>query len=367
MYADDIMGISKQVDTVDNLAKIKTFVENVFGKGALSEAKTISNLTELVMIGYSVNIITKTVRMSEQNRWKTIRILFRVNENDSMTVLDLMRVASYASRYSKICPLMTPYSSHIYSNVRWRTNIYAIVIAEDISIECKQAIQLWRIVIAMMELRKEDSRFYRTFESFIGLQHTQYKIEFDASLTGAGIIVSKQINNAWTILRIASISYTDQYDFSKQQYQSSNQNACEFIAAILGTIMAITLGARNGVITLVGDSTTALRWAEEWRFRSGPSSNAAVLYVALGLKYNIRLNETIFVRGEDNTICDALSRGTHPKSLGFQDKKLFSCYDSTYVGQALKLCDPTSTITTNKNLVMHWGLTNNFVDSLEYY
>jgi len=367
MYVDDIMGISVSGQRLsDNLSTLKAFVESVWGKGSISDSKTLRDLRHLDMIGYEVDIIDKTVRMSQSNRYKTIRVLSRVKEDIGISIIDLMRVASYATRYTKICLVMAPFTCHIYSAMTWRRNLQRqltyVVPGDRLSVECKRAIQLWRCIITFMELRRDDKRFFRTFASFQPQPNSLFKVEFDASLEGAGVIVSKYDNHQWIIRRVIRLRYP--YDNTSLTFKSSIQNTCEFIAATIGLVYAIKLGAHDGSIKLVGDSETALRWAETWKFRSGPSNNAAIVYVALGLKYNVRLDDTMFVPGVDNVVCDKLSRDDHPSALGF-DTSLYSDDEDEDMTRLLTLCTPSDDIIPAHDFVTKWVEAASFADSLE--
>ena len=367
MYVDDVMGISIAGEqTTANLAILKTFVESVWGKGSISDAKTLRSLSTLDMIGYEVDIIHQRVRMSQSNRFKMIRVLSRIKETDGLTILDIMRVASYATRYTKICLVMAPFTCHIYNMLAWRTNLHRqlslFIPGHKITRECKWTIQLWRCIITFMELRRDDARFYRTFASFLPHENTTFRIEFDASLEGAGVIVSRGNPDNWSILRVIKVPYS--FDLTQFEFKSTMQNTCEFIAAIIGLTWCARLGAKDGRIKLVGDSKTALRWSETWSFRAGPSNNAAVVYVALGLKYNLHLDDTVFIRGEDNKVCDGLSRDRHPSTLGF-DNSLYSDEEDEVISRLLTLCAPSNTETLSNDFVTKWVEAACFADSLE--
>ena len=368
MYVDDIMGISIAGDRLSaNLTTIKLFVESVWGRGSIEDDKTKRSLSSLDMIGYEVNILERVVRMSQSNRYKTIRVFARVKEDVGITIVDLMRIASYATRYTKICPVMAPFTCHVYNMLTWRSNLHRqlklVVKSDKLSADCKRTIQLWRCVITMMELRKEDARFFRTFASFMPQLDSYFQIEFDASLEGAGVIVSQWVKDQYVTRRVIRVRYP--YVLDDMVYKSSIQNTCEFIAATIGLACAIKLGARDGRMRLKGDSKTALRWAEKWSFRSGPSNNAAIVYVALGLRYHLRLDDIVFVRGVDNKTCDRLSREHHPSELGFEEG-LYSDKEDADMARLVALCTPPSTRQNpEEDFVSKWVEAASFADSLE--
>jgi hypothetical protein len=89
-----------------------------------------------------------------------------------------------------------------------------------------------------------------------------------------------------------------------------------------------------------------------------------VIYVALGLKYNLRLDDTVFVRGIDNTICDKLSRDIHPSSLGF-NKSLYSDDEDVDMTRLLSLCTPPNKKPLSDDILTKWVEAASFADSLE--
>ena len=366
MYVDDVMGITVREFLERNLAIIRGFFEAVWGVGSVAEDKTFFSSEQLEFIGYDVNIVEGRVRMSKKNRLKTIRILFRMNEDVSVTVLDVMRLASYASRYVGICPVMAPFSGHIYNMICWRTNIKAVIKTEAISQEFKDALRLWRCVITMMEIRRDDERFFRSFASYMPLVDREYAVDFDASLEGAGVLIMRKVGEDWTVLRAISLQFGPEYTaiLKGLQYQSSMQNSCEFIAALIGLTCAISYGARDGSIQLTGDSQTALRWLETWKFRPGLSTNASIVYVALGLRHNLRFTDTVFKKGVDNKVCDALSRGTHPSALGFNASQ-YSDEEDSAVSHLLSLCTPSNQLTQSHDFVTKWVEAEAFAASLD--
>ena len=86
MHVDDIMGICVKDERLERnlVAAIKDFMEALWGIGGGRQ--------------YDVDIVEQRVRMSTKNRLKTIRLLFRIDEDAGITGLDVMRLASYASR-----------------------------------------------------------------------------------------------------------------------------------------------------------------------------------------------------------------------------------------------------------------------------
>ena len=366
MYVDDICGVSTASHTTANIDTITTYIEDLCGKGAIAASKTARSKVELEWIGYDVHVTERVVRMSRRNRLKTLRIFFGIDEDKTLTVLDMMRAASYAYRYSRICPVMTPYSGHLYNVICWRDSKYlhAQIPQADITAECRIALMIWRCVLVVMELRRGNNRFYRTFESFRRRPQSDYHIQFDASLDGAGIIISRSTTHTWSpadVVKVISYRYT--YDYSQETHHSSFQNTLEFIAAVVGMATVAKMGARNCSIRLCGDSATALRWAETWKFRAGRSTNAAIAYVAIGLEHHLRFDETVFVTSADNHLCDRLSRGTHPRDLGYEPHQYEEELDDT-IAQLLTICTPNERPADAFAFIDRWHTANTLAVSL---
>ena len=57
---------------------------------------------------------------------------------------------------------------------------------------------------------------------------------------------------------------------------------------------------------IVGDSKSSETWCAKERFKSTVARGAALLYMTLGVEFGYWVEETEFVEGKDNKICDAL-------------------------------------------------------------
>jgi hypothetical protein len=102
-------------------------------------------------------------------------------------------------------------------------------------------------------VRYRETEFTRTLESFT---HTTPVIiaEFDASLSGAGLIWSVRNDGAEEVLGVSAIDLT-RLGFG---VDSSYQNLSEFIGAVLSVIGQVVLGFSGASLALRGDSVTAL-------------------------------------------------------------------------------------------------------------
>ena len=86
------------------------------------------------------------------------------------------------------------------------------------------------------------------------------------------------------------------------------QNCAEFISAVVGVVGAIAKKWDTSAIGLVGDSVTALTWAEEGRFKSGNVMNAATVFSMICAMKGVNVVETVPISSGENWECDSLSR-----------------------------------------------------------
>ena len=165
-------------------------VSKVFkGSTAVAEKKTEDG-QQLVFIGYSVGLVTEMIALSDKNMLRLVYGFFTVDLNHKVPVRVVEKLVSWNSRYSVICPAMKPFSRALYSLVAGMTNRCALV---EFTSEARRAVRLWR---AMLVLLAEDGiSFDRTIRSFVSDTRPCYIVEFDASLTGVGILWYRRDSN----------------------------------------------------------------------------------------------------------------------------------------------------------------------------
>jgi hypothetical protein len=155
-------------------------------------------------------------------------------------------------------------------------------------------------------------------------------LQYDASLTGAGIVISDISGNV-----IGAGSFIFPFGLKSD---SSYQNTCEFIAVVVGVMSVWRLGLYNTSIRLKGDSATSLAWSESEKFHGDIALRTAVVFTQLAIRSNIEVSEIEFIPGVDNIACDKLSRGSSPLDLGFTHAQ--TILQDNDVNECLALCNP---------------------------
>jgi len=307
IYADDIYAAVLIKEALRDVARMKSKVENILGPGSIADEKTeISR--RLNWIGWVINLDDRTVGIARHNMLKALYSYFAINISRPVKVKDIRAMASRGSRYALICTVMKPFTGTLYQEIAGMVNDEA---TKSLSKQARISVRLWRMFLAMMELG--GARFQRPLESF-RLRSLSYVIESDASLTGIGVVISIVDGDREAVWKALGIALP--YDLKGE---SRFQNTLEFTGAVVGMAMLGILGIRGAGVKIRGDNTAALAWGETGNFKSALSQKSSLLLVKLGLKTDLQVIQATHVPGIQNSVCDALSRGSRPETLRIRE------------------------------------------------
>jgi hypothetical protein len=340
MYVDDSMFIGRD-DSIDNdLRLVDDISVALLGPGSVAHEKDLKGRC-LDWIGYEINLDTRQVSMAEHCFLKAVYYFFSVSVDRRVTLRQLQQLGSMAERYSAICEVMRPYSAAIWACTH---GLRSQESTTELSLMGKRSVWFWRCVLCMFQWDRKS--FCRTLESFRRVQKADYRFTFDACLTGIGGEIHRYgYDDAGkpVLLRLGVLREAFPFDLGGK---SDYQNLSEFIGVLALLLCLVEGGARDCSIFLVGDSTTALKWAGSKKF-SGESRNnvATLVYTILCIRFRISVQGTQHVRGEDNGLCDALSR-RYPMTeygLEYEDPSIYFQWGPGDTKSAiLELCNPLS-------------------------
>jgi hypothetical protein len=226
---------------------------------------------------------------------------------------------------------MRPFVNDLFSMMKGFTNSYA---RRHLSEGAKICVLMWRCCLCLIEFGSPD-KFCRSIDSYL-LRPPTILVEFDGSLTGIGVLIYKLHPSGgeelWKVSRYVFPFHLDG--------DSSFQNTCEFMGLLLAVGCLVSLGIRSISVKARGDSTTALKWIVTERFKSGPSRNAAMCYIALGMRFDINFEESTHIPGTDNIVCDKLSRDFSPKQLGFDEDAIIDVASDFRLIQLMSAANP---------------------------
>ena len=360
MYVDDIIGVGMADHIQTDLHLTRTVCTNLLGPSAVADDKTEQG-RRLDVIGYVIDLDTQRVSISRKNLLSALHGFITVDINGSMTLRIAQRLASQASRYGKICRVMRPFCGALNRLIAGRTSVHAAFLVPE---EARIAIKSWQAMLCLV--RYDETSFTRTLESFTSSSPT-VTAEFDSSLSGTGVIWYHAVHGAEVAVGVCAVSL----EFLGFQEDSSYQNLCEFIGAILAVVGHVILGNRGRTLALRGDSVTALTWAITERPRGSIVTNAAMIWTLLCVAADVHIGETTHIPGEQNDNCDQLSRrGLHPTTtvaehahaIGIGEAKEIDIAGDEEIMDLIFLCDPRMSIHTDRDFTRFWTAARTIID-----
>lgn len=351
MYVDDIIGVCLVEHLESDLKRASDVIKQLLGPGAVADEKTESG-TRVDIIGYVVDLSQRLVSIARKNVMRTTYGFFGTDLSKRISVKEAQRLASWASRYGKICRVMRPFAGALHRLSAGRASRHALITITD---EAKIAIRLWRAMLYLV--RFDEGRFTRTIESF-SEEPPIYIIEFDASLTGAGILWFEREGGAEVCLGGSAV------DLSSLGIKgdSSYQNTCEYIGAILGMMGLIKLGVKSVDVELRGDSIAALTWAKTERPRGELVTNASMVFTLLCIRADLDVKVATHIAGTDNGRCDDLSRlsesgQTIEQTLGnwgLGGAVVVDLQGCRSVDRLLACCNPDTMFSSELEFIRYW-------------
>ena len=334
MYVDDIFGASKVKDLTRDLEMTRSICVRILGSDSVADEKTESG-PRLTVIGYDIDAARGLVTVARKNVLRALHGFLSTDVSAPTTVKHLQKLASWASRYGEICRYMQPFVRALYSAYSGRRTTGAIPLTPAARI----SILVFRVLLSLSTVL--EVRFARTLASFVD-HHPPWIVEFDASLSGIGILWFYRENSESTEVLLGGCSL----DITALGFGSdaSYQNTAEFIAAAFGVRgLSAFSGARKASIEFRGDSISALTWARKRKVRSPLASNASVFFALQCMALEVEISTVTHLAAADNWRADMLSRGHCLADLEHLDGRFNRTLPvvDLQASRVLELCDPS--------------------------
>jgi hypothetical protein len=343
MYSDDILVVTTKSAALEDMSATDNVCSNLMGPDSVEETKTKSGRS-LTFIGYEIDLDKRLVTISKRNILRTLYGFLNVDLHGTMKVKTMQKLASWASRYGKICVYMKPFISVLYAEYAGRGDHTSF----PLSVKACQVIRYFRVLLGLIAVNSVE--FSRPLKSFKQTT-SSIVIEFDASLTGIGLLYYERLVDGEVLIAGGAI------DITTLQFESeaSFQNTAEFIAAVLGIRGLKQLGLQPESVCLRGDSITALTWASTGRFKGELVGNAAAVFVLQNVYRKIAVSEIIHLAADKNWRADYLSRGGTMEGLLKKDStlelpKIIELNQDKIIG----LCDPKRLTSTEEGFNDFW-------------
>jgi hypothetical protein len=362
MYVDDVVGVGRAEFIQSDLATTRLICTNLLGPTAIADDKTEQG-RRVDIIGYTVDLDLRRVLIAEKNFLTALHGFSTVRIDKPINIKTAQRLASWASRYGKICRIMRPFCGALNRLCTGRTQPHA---AFAVSTEAQIAIRCWRAMLYLAKTR--ETEFTRTLDSF-SPSHPSVVAVFDSSLQGVGVIWYTIHNGAELPSGVCAVD-TSSLDFADD---STYQNLSEFIGAIVAVAGHAMHGMYGQSIMLRGDSITALTWALTERSRGAIVTKAAMVWAQLCIATDTNVSEVQHIPGTENHLCDSLSRrglsetrsvAQHANDLGLGGARVLSIQDDPDVMPLIQLCNPVPALDTEQLFTEFWGKVRAHIDSL---
>jgi hypothetical protein len=289
---------------------VKGFFRALLGDDAIAELKCAASIRQrLEVIGWLFDLQHQRVTLSAKCFEQSLHGLMSVNEFVPMRIKMVQRLASWGVRYGTICPLLHPFTSVLYNELRGRSNKYSTILLSALA---RAAVHMLRALTLLMGV--DEHNFSRPFESWVLPKHKMGLVaELDGSLSGLGLLFFAA--SADGTERLVGVSEVDVRCLGFDD-DSSWQNVCEYIATTAATKGASILSKRGVLVDgkpprgvwLRGDSVTALTWADKGRVKSERAVNASLFSVMQSVKLGMPVLGWDHLPKELNTRADRISR-----------------------------------------------------------
>ena len=290
---DDVIGVCFQSDLASDMELAKDICTSLLGPKAVAEEKSETG-TRLKVIGYTVDLNLKLLSIARKNFLTAVHGFMAIDLSGKTSLKTMQRLASWGSRYGRICRIMRPFCGALNRAIAGRLDRHAtFTLAQETEI----AIRCWRAILFLV--RCNEQRFTRTLASFKS-DVTEYIVGTDASLHGAGCLIYRRDRDS----EVCAVDLRQLGSATESRFQ----NVCEFIGSIVGIRGLVRLGVTNLDIEIRGDSISALIWAHKERTRGSQISNAAMVYTLVCVSYGVEAKVATHISGEANFRCDQLSR-----------------------------------------------------------
>ena len=349
IYCDDFQGACAEDELISEKAIAYGYTTRLLGPRAFAgegERDKYEAGRMIEWIGWEIDLDERIVSLASRNFKKTLYEFFKINVNEKVSLRTMERLAAFASRYCLVARQMRPFVHHLHAFKNTFSRERRKTERKKLSEEARLDIYLWRTFLTMMGLKK--GKYCRKITSF-SPQIPTGVLFYDSCLTGLGFRIYKiHSNGAMQLRRIASIITPYQL-----MGLSKFQNTMEFSSTSVGFLVMAEMGWKDIPLKIIGDNKASLTWCAKERFRSTVARGAAMMFMSIGVEFNFWVEESEFVKSEDNIICDRLSRRSETdkgegaqsatslvKELGMDPRLLWEVEKSPLGKEMIELCDP---------------------------
>jgi hypothetical protein len=367
MYVDDAVAVTLHRNLALAQEFSKRVMEDLLGPGAVAPEKTKSTEKQpsLTVLGYELDMSRGRVGVAKKNLLRAIYGFFVVDTSKSVPVRRLEQLASWGVRYANINETLLPFIRELYLAFAGLGRHTSVLLKPP----AKRAILVFRALLVLTLLAPDHAT--RPMWTFRVFAFTYIIIEFDASLTGGGVLIFVvDADGRETLMGGFAVSLASW----KIAGEPSFQNTAEFVTAILGIAAAKSILGNDmpSAVHLRGDSISALAWANDMKARSSLASNAAAVLALMCVQLGVRVGGTTHLPADKNWAADRLSRDMDSKSaikaLQDEDPGRFATLGEMWLevdsAPWLEVCSPRAETLEDEDFARTWAGAQELVTKL---
>ena len=121
MCSDDIFVVTTKKNAVADMLTTDQVCCNLMGPDSMEQTKAGSG-RRLTFIGYDIGLDKRLITISRRNILRALHGFLIVDKDVPIKVKTMQKLASWASRYGKICVYMKPFISVLYAEYTGRND-----------------------------------------------------------------------------------------------------------------------------------------------------------------------------------------------------------------------------------------------------
>jgi len=359
-YVDDFLIVTLSSHLAHDQAVLCEVISLLLGPNAVEWAKFHAGRKN-EWVGWEIDLDTRLVSLGRRNLLKVLYGFFSFDVNTHIQGRHLLKLASWASRYTTVLQMLTPFTNLLYAQTNGLRNLDSYVrLTEPTQI----AIWIWRATL--LELILKPTSFCRPLDSF-RTEDPHYLIEYDSSLEGTGLLIEPLPPCGVVGSLPPTLCGQSRFPFSCSG-DSSFQNTAELIPVAIGCLELARRGIKHARLALRGDSRTSLAWSLAGNFTGGLCCRTSIVLTQLAVHFDLSIVSAEHIPGDENHTCDALSRfRTSPEILGYSIENTVPSGDTSLTAELLRLCDPTlaSPFSSHDTFSAFWGEVREFLRRID--
>ena len=151
-YVDDFMAVTTQQHLAHDQAVISEIVTLLLGPHGIEWSKWYAG-RQGEWIGWLIDLDTRRVSLGRRNLLKVLYGFFNFDTSRHIQARHLLRLASWASRYTTVLRMLSPFTTYLYTQTNGMRNLEAFI---SLQFATRVSIWIWRATLLQLLLQGPD-------------------------------------------------------------------------------------------------------------------------------------------------------------------------------------------------------------------